>query len=186
MATDDPPRNLLPTFSQPPPPPATAPPTPDPSTSPETDLTPPPRMGILRRLKASDGGGSAGVTSPQGNGLDEDTPTGTSSPASKPTAAQTAALVAAVVGMAAAGAALLVRWRLRAALRQPSKTERADIAAPLARIALRHADLSWLNRDLADLLDTGNAVGAYLNNGPLLGPLQPEPEIPADLQEPRA
>jgi hypothetical protein len=85
--------------------------------------------------------------------------------------------------MVAAAAATVVRWRLQRTLRQPTKTQRGDIAAPLARIALRHADLSWLNKDLADALEAGNAVGAYINDGDLLLPLHPDAGVPDDLQE---
>lgn len=164
--------SLLPTFSQPRPSLTTDP---DPAEAPVSPASPPPQ----RRRSV----GVVGLDEPTGPRPDDQlTPTGTSS-ASKPTPAQTTRLVVGLLGLAAAAAAGLIRWRLQRRLRQPTRQEKIDIAAPLARIGLRHADLSWLNADLADLLDAGTATGVYLTDGPLLLPLEPDAGVPADLQE---
>lgn len=184
MPTDDPVRNMLPTFSQPPTLELTpGDPAPDPATeSPLAAPSPGPARipaGRTRRL-LPDGVGPAELEDQRPD--PDPTPTDTSS-ASRPSAAVTAGLIAAAIGMVTVAAATVVRWRMARTLRQPTKPQRADIAGPLARIALRHADLSWLNKDLADVLEAGNAVGAYLNDGDLLLPLHPDAGVPDHLQE---
>lgn len=183
--TDDPVRNLLPTFAAPPmsdlgteaTPPEQVESPPPPASNGKTPRVP---EGKTRRLYPD---GVASPDEPPSPRPDDLTPTDTSSPASKPTVATTAGLLAAAIGMAAVAAATIVRWRLQRTLRQPTKGQRVDIATPLARIALRHADLSWLNKDLADALEAGNAVGAYINDGDLLLPLHPDAGVPDNLQE---
>lgn len=176
MDTDDPRSRLqvLPTFRQPdpppPPPPGSSPTTtdPDPGLDPVLagdgwlDEPPHPRRDRPATRTTTSSGGSA-----------------------KPSVSDTAALVAGLLGLVVVGVAGLVKWRARRKLRRPTDGELDDIAAPLARIALRHADLSWLNADLADALKAGSAVGAYVNAGPLLE--QDDPfAIPANLQEDQA
>ena len=186
-STDEPVRNLLPKFASPP---VTIPPEDPPATAEETP-SPSRPMGLrervaarTRRLLPDDASDSLDVPSiPRPD--DEPTRTETSS-GSKPSAKQTTDLFVGLVLMAAVGAAALAKWRLRAKLRQPTTGQARDIAAPLARIALRHFDASWLNADLGDLLMAGAATGAYVNDGPLLGPLHPDAGMPDNLQETHA
>lgn len=177
MATDDQKArlDLLPSFTQPTPPTTTSL---DPPTA--TEWTDPEPEGRRRFLPFGQSRRRPGG---------DDTPTGSSSPASepihKPTPAETAVLVAALLSMLVSGAALAVRWRTRRRLklRRPSTKQTESVAGPLARLALRHADASWLNADLADLLTAGAATGWYLTDGELLIPDQPDPGVPEDLQE---
>jgi hypothetical protein len=53
-------------------------------------------------------------------------------------------------------------------LRQPTKVQRADVAEPLARIAVRHLPLQALNDDLTDAFEALLAVEAYVDDGPLI------------------
>lgn len=183
MTTDDPPRNLLPTFSRPTltlDPPDSQDPT-DPSLTPlGAKATPAPTS---RRLLPDDAGPS--VPAPPRPDRDrDDTPTATSSPASRSvTTAEATALMIGVLGVITAGAAFLVQWRLGRKLREPTTGQRRDIATPLGRILMRRADLALLGPDIADLLQAGAATGAYLGDGPLLHPLHPDAGVPADLQE---
>lgn len=180
MVIDDPLEtgSLIPTFAQPPPRPAE-------EASPPLRLIPEeasPETTKGRRRRGA-GGLFAGPTEPDDPRPDDQpTPTAISS-VSKPTTAQTTALLVGVLGLAAVAGAAAVRWRFRRKLRQPTQTQSHDIAAPLASILLRHFDASWINKDLADVLAAGAATGAYLNDGPLLTPLAPDPGIPDNLQE---
>lgn len=110
---------------------------------------------------------SAGAFRP---GLGENIRTGTSvtRPADEPTGKDVAKLVAGLLGMAAVGAAMVVRWRMRAKLREPSKSHTEDMAEPLARIGLRHVPMAKLHPDLLDATQFASALGRYLNDGPLL------------------
>jgi len=185
MTTDDPPRNLLPTFASPSTwtmPEPTYSPDPDPTLTPlGTKATPAPGT---RRLHPGDGSGSPSELVPQKPGRDESTRTETSSPASRPvTTAEATALVIGVLSVVTAGAAFLVQWRARRKLREPTGQQRRDIATPLAKILMRRADLSMLGPDIADLLQAGAATGAYLGDGPLLLPLHPDAGVPDNLQE---
>jgi hypothetical protein len=104
-------------------------------------------------------------------GLAGPTRTGTSATPGtdeKPSAKDTAKLVAGLLAMAAVGAAALVRWRLRAKLREPSKAQADEMAEPLARIGLRHVPAGKLHPDLLDATQFAAALGRYLNDGPLL------------------
>lgn len=113
------------------------------------------------------------------------TRTGTSSAGTDlPTAAETAALIAGLLGLALVGVAAVIRWRGRRQLRQPTKGQMHDIAAPLARIALRHVPAELLNPDLADAASAGAAFAAYVNDGPLIEPVYVDAGLPADLQDP--
>lgn len=170
---ENPTRNLglLPTFTQPPTP------LPGPQLnqdSPEPgDLTPPPPEPPRRLL--------SGLGTPRlGPG---DTLTETSSIGDKPTAAETTALAVGVLAVVVAGCAFLVRRRMGRKLREPSKQQSTDIAAPLGRILLRHADLAWLNKDIADGLKAAAAAGAYLNDGPLIQYDGVDAGVPTNLQE---
>jgi hypothetical protein len=117
--------------------------------------------------------------------LDASDRTQTSTPgkAPKPSAAETARLVAGLLGLAVAGAAVLVRWRRRD-LRRPAKDQLDDVAAPIARILMRHVDPALLSPDLADAAMAGAALGAYLTDGPLLLPLPVDAGVPSELPDP--
>lgn len=148
----------IPGFSQPPPPrldlpdPATTMGSPDPSnTSPLATENP----GLLRKLWAPKS--RPGTSTP-----------GTATEASaKPTAADVQDLAFAIIGMVFVGAAFLYRRRTRTQLRMPTDAESKRISQPLARIAMRHTDLSVLSPDLADVVLAGTAFGAYVNKAPL-------------------
>jgi hypothetical protein len=179
--TDDPSQRLalLPKFR--------SPPTPPPSS------TPPPATGSPSTSPAPAGGsgiGSGVLYEPAPTNRTfasgETTPTAISSVSDsvkKPSAEETTKLLAGLIGLAAVGVGVLVSWRLRRKLRVPTKTEARDIAAPLARIALRHFDPSWLNADLADGIAAATATGAYLGDGPLLLGADLDAGIPDNLQE---
>jgi len=161
--------SLLPRFRQPPnPPPPEASPTPAPAgANPH-----PSQPGRLYR--------------PDESARPEPTRTETSSDGDvhKPTPGEAAALAIGVMGIVFAGAAFVVRWRTRRRLREPSKQQLTDIASPLGRILLRHADLGWLSADISDGLKSAAATGAYLNDGPLLlAGDDIDPGIPPNLQE---
>jgi hypothetical protein len=137
-----------------------------------------------RRLHPGEGSGSGFLAGPDRPRPADPSPTATSSAGGKPSKAETAALFAGLIGLLVPAAALVVRWRTRRKLRRPSTRQIDDMAAPLARIALRHADLDWLNADLTDMIHTGSALGAYLSDGPLLeGPDIDPGIIPGDFQE---
>lgn len=110
---------------------------------------------------------------------------GGDNPAPAATLKDLTAALAGVVGLVVAVAAFGVRARAQGQreLRRPTDDQLADIAAPIARIAKRHADVAWLNPDLLDVLAAGNAVGTYVNSGPLTRPIVPDAGMPADLQE---
>jgi hypothetical protein len=181
MATDDPPRNVIPTFTQPPTP------TPEASPGPPTLEQARGTRGAIRteinRILWDRDGGGDGPTEPAAPRPDRE-PTRTAiSSASKPSTKDTADLVVGLIALVAVAAGALVKWRLRRKLRTPDDTQSRNIAEPLARLALRHFDAAWLNKDLADLLQAGAATGAYINDGPLLQPLYPDDGVPPDLQE---
>jgi hypothetical protein len=88
-----------------------------------------------------------------------------------------------LVGIVVAGAAFLVRMRYRRKLREPTRQQTTDVAGPLGRILLRHADLTWLGPDIADGIKAAAATGAYLNDGPLLLGDAVDPGVPDQLQE---
>lgn len=163
-------RAPLPTFTQPTPPPATDPP-------------PPLTLHQLEQL------GADNLFSPtlaprsllQDDG-DRPTRTGTSSPGSKPKHADVALLVVGCLGLVVLAAAGLVRWRLRAQLRRPTDDHLEDVAGPVARILMRHVDLSKLPADLGDVIAAGTAVGHYVNDGPLIEAYYEDPGMPDDLQ----
>jgi hypothetical protein len=99
----------------------------------------------------------------------------------KPDAAQTTALVVGLLGLVVAGAGWLVQRRAGRKLREPTKAQTSGVAEPLGRILIRHADLSLLGPDLADIIAAGAGVGAYLNDGPLLEGPAVDPGLPTDL-----
>lgn len=174
MVTDDPPRNLLPTFAQPTPPPATDP---DPSQAQEWG-TPGPWAETMI-------GPGNGRTEP-GTPRPDDGPTRTPiSSVGKPATGDITKVLVGLLGLAVVGAAWLVRVRTGRKLREPTKTQRHDIAAPIGEILLRHFDLALLTPDLKNALEAATAAGAYIGDGPLLeGPAgPPAPDLPPDLQE---
>ncbi len=100
--------------------------------------------------------------------------------AAKPTAEEATGLVIGVLAIVTTAAAAIIRWRLNRKLREPTKTQRGDIARPLARILLRHANAIVLGEDIPDALQAAGAIGAYAGDGPLLLPVGPDidPNIP--------
>lgn len=94
-----------------------------------------------------------------------------------------AKLLAGLLGLVVVGAAYLVTSRTRRELRKPTPRQLDDISNPLGRILVRHADLSVLGPDLADLIEAGAATGAYLTDGPLTHGKTIESGIPNDLQD---
>jgi hypothetical protein len=98
----------------------------------------------------------------------------------KPTHAETTALVVGLVLAVGSIAGAVIRWRTRKELRRPTDGQADRIAAPLARIGLRHLPAHLLNADLMDGISAGAALGVYLNDGPLL--FERAQDIPDDLQ----
>lgn len=169
-----PPRAMVPTFRQPPPP------EPEPIPAPETagaeNLFRPaedsPNRPALGRLFAQ---------SEHGDGTRTDT---SASPGSKPKHADITVLVAAVLGLLVLVPVAYINWRSRGTLafRKPTEHQTKDVASPVARILMRHIDLSKLPADLGDVLAAGAAVGVYVNDGPLIEVTGRYTEIPDDLQ----
>lgn len=86
----------------------------------------------------------------------------------KPSTKDTAELLAGIIAVVAVGVAFVVRWRLKANLREPTEKQAEEIAKPLARIGLRHVPAAKLNPDLLDATQAAAAFGKYLKAGPLL------------------
>jgi len=176
---------VLPTFRQPPsrtpdqplpadPPAATDPDPTRPAATEEDPSRGPRRWSVLGTRRP--GAGTRTGTSSAGE-LDDN------EPVQKPSAAEVTTVAVGLLGLVVAGAVALTRWRTGRKLREPTRQQRHDIAAPISRIILRHSDLSWLNKDLADVLAAGTAVGAYVNEGPMLeGPATNPGEIPQEDQ----
>jgi hypothetical protein len=135
-----------------------------------------PAENLYRPPSAPNGGESS---RPNGAG----TPTDTSSPGGLPIDPDAAVkVIIGIIGIVCVAATLLARARNRE-FRRPNPGQREDIAAPLARIAMRRADLSrW--PDLVDAVDAGTATAAYLTDGPLTAPLTvTDPGVPPDLSD---
>ena len=179
MSTDDPLNriDLVPTFRQPPtpiqPPPA-------------TDQDPVENLPLALRQQfppVTRNGGSPGSAAAPSDPRAPRTETSSDGDVHKPTAAEAGALMVGLVGILVAGAAFLVRMRTRRKLREPTRQQTTDVAVPLGRILLRHADLGWLGPDIADGIKAAAATGAYLNDGPLLLGEAIDPGVPDQLQE---
>lgn len=128
-----------------------------PTSSPEPEATSPrrrnPFSGLLTpRL-------DTGETPTETSGPGSAKPAGESSRAS---AREVAELISGILGLVVVAAAVGIEWSGRRKLRRPTDAQSTAIARPLSRIALRHADASWLHPDLVDVLAVGNAVGDYL------------------------
>lgn len=187
---DEPVRNLVPTFSPPPPEDPTLsststetlervaeglstdrspdqPPTPRPFHQPQRHLQLP-----QRRPGAAMAGDHMPSSATTGEDVDKSRVT--------PSVDETVTLAVAALAFLGAAAALAVRFTLKAKLRQPTDKQARQIARPLVRIALRHFDALVVNTDLADALKAGAATANYVNAGPLLGPLGPDtdPQVP--------
>lgn len=100
----------------------------------------------------------------------------------KASAKETAKLVAGLLGLVVAGVATLVRLRRGVQLRRPTVGELDDVAAPLARIAVRHVPAGMLTNDLADVAAAAAATGAYLSVGPLIEAVFVDAGLPDDVQ----
>lgn len=163
---------LLPTFTQPPPPPASPPQDPE---SPQ--LSP---LRPVDQLPAPFTRGPGRAATPTDTSFD-----GEPASVDKPTAAETTALLVGLLGLAVAGAAFVINRRLGGGrrLREPTPRQTSNVAAPLGRILLRHADISWLNADLADAIKAAAATGAYMNDGPLIEYDAGDAGVPPHLQE---
>lgn len=88
-----------------------------------------------------------------------------------------------IIGLCFVGAAWMYKTRTKRKLRMPTETEKFDIAAPLGRIASRHADLSLLGPDVTDTIHAGTALFAYINNAPLADGYYVDAGVPHDLQD---
>jgi hypothetical protein len=102
-------------------------------------------------------------------------------PVRKPDVKEIVPLVIGLLGLVVAGGTWVVRRRTGRKLRQPTKDHTRAVAEPLARIMSRHADVSLLGPDLADIIAAGAAAGAWLNDGPLLEGPAVDPGLPVDL-----
>lgn len=183
-ARDDPPRALLPTFT--PPPEAPEDPSPADPSQPPSPADPSPRPADLpltpaeaARLRQRFG------EFPEPSTRGEGTRTQTSSASSEVSLAEATGLVIGLLGVVVTVAGAIVRWQAKRRLREPTQTERRNIATPLARIARRHVDMSVFGEDTGDLLQFAAATGAYVGAGPLLQPLdRVDPNVPADINQP--
>lgn len=185
---DDPPRALLPTFSgtspsspeeteeQTPPPPATEAPSSS-SSSPPSTVTPfPPTMAAGRsavRLGLDE-------TSRDDRGTRTGTSSGGDTRPVKLTASEATKLIVGVVAGVAALAALAVRVSSKGQrrLRQPTPEQQDQIAAPVARILNRRANLAMLGPDIGDALAAAAALGEYIGAGPLVERAAADPNLP--------
>lgn len=182
MPTDDAPRtplDVIPAFRAP----APSQPDPDlPKDPPGPTASPGPGPAESPRPWSPNGSGLNLLGGPRSRRPDaEPTPTVTSAstgdrPSTRVSAGDMAMVVAgglAVLGMAAAA---LIRWQLRRKLRQPTKRQCDQMAAPIARIVVRHGALRMVPEDLGDVLELGAAIGNYINDdAPLLSSLTPDP-----------
>jgi hypothetical protein len=129
-------------------------------------------------------GGDVGADLPTLEPTPDGTRTRTSdSPGKAPTKAEITGLVAAVLAALAGGIAVAVRWRRGVRLRRPTGGQLREIAEPVGSILVRHLEITRLHGDLVDGLKAGAALSGYLEDGPLLEYVYPDPGIPDDLQE---
>jgi hypothetical protein len=183
MSSPSAPAVPLPQFRQPlqPDPPVTSPSPTDPTSpaapSPTSPDSPPPSPLLLGRPGREQPKPAA--TTPSASSSASEQPDLVKRPAVK----DAAVVIVGILGLVVGAAALGVRWRGQRELRRPTAQQLEDVAQPLARIAHRHADASWLNLDLLDILAAGNAIGAYITEAPLTVQLTPDAGVPADLQE---
>ena len=106
------------------------------------------------------------------------TRTGTSSAPTKAETIRTAtAAIGAAIGVTAMLAGIVAARVFGRMLRPPTTDQRRDIAAPLARIAQRRLDLTKWSPDLVDGVEAAEAVGAYLQDGPIAPRLVPVQHI---------
>jgi hypothetical protein len=138
------------------------------ATSPETAASRP-QVGTARSL--------LGLSSQRLDGAATRTPTSSAGDDGPPPIkldkkTATAATIAAV-GLAAAAAALFVRFRFKGerVLREPTDAEAAEIAGPLASLMMRHASMAKSLPDVIDVLSAIGATGSYMNAGPLTRPV---------------
>lgn len=177
---DDPERGLTPRFRAPVTPPE------EPATTLATGDNPPegatlatgtanrPFLPLLRRGAGSESPDSGDRTVSGPTGRTGTSTTGDDDDLGKPpevSRANVIALVGGILAVVATVANVAVRFQMKRQLRQPTKRQRREIAAPAARILMRHAELSRLSKDLVDVLDLAAATGAYVGDGALLQPL---------------
>lgn len=79
-----------------------------------------------------------------------------------------AKVVAGLVGLAFVLAAGILGHLGNRDVRRPSRKQADGFAAPVARIAARHLDVSRVTPDLIDVIEAGSAVGDYLIDGPIV------------------
>lgn len=177
---DDPPRSLVPMFSPPSPEELLTPEGTAPSLPPATEASPNP--------SSPRGGGPVDeLDVPRVPSMSTRARTGTSTSGDdeppKLTQTEAAALMAGLLALVVTGAAALLRWRLRADLREPTERQYTQIGTPLGKILMRHGRLAGLGPDIGDLLAASAAAGAYLGDGPLITPRYPDARVPDNLQE---
>lgn len=123
-----------------------------------------------------------------GRNTDGGPPTTTTATKPKVAPGDVQAVTIGLIGLAFIGAAYLYRQRTRTQLRMPTSTEQAAIGTPVARIINRHASLAIFTPDVADMIEAGSAIGAYLSRGPLsdgpVGVQQAEQVDPDPLYDP--
>lgn len=95
-----------------------------------------------------------------------------------------AALMVAVVGLGVTVAAVVVRrlYRGQARLRKPTDKQVKQFSTAVTEIGLRHLGALNLSKDLTNGLEALGAVGAYVEDGPLIVPDAPNPGLPAKLE----
>ncbi|HWB34594.1 MAG TPA: hypothetical protein VHA75_01070 [Rugosimonospora sp.] len=116
--------------------------------------------------------------SPAGPGIR----TGSSSAGSeRPSARDTAKVVGGLLLAGIGLVGLVVRLRHDARLRKPTGKQLDDMAAPLARLALRYVPAEALSPTLLDVTGFVAATTEWLGDGPLLERAQVDPGVPAGL-----
>lgn len=97
-----------------------------------------------------------------------------------------AGAIAGLIGIVATlAAAVLLRSPRPRQLRTPTEQDCEDIAAPLARIAARHAPAVAVGPDLMDAIAATAAVGRYVQDGPLTFPAHDAGEMPSGDDHPQ-
>ncbi len=101
-----------------------------------------------------------------GSGSAPATRTTESIPADPVKARNTSKLVANILRMVVVTAEKLLSRNGRD-FRRPTDAQIMGVARPVARIAVRHLDVSWLSDDLNDVIEAGGEVSGYMLEGPV-------------------
>ncbi len=108
-------------------------------------------------------------------------------PATRKQAQNTSKLVKGLLKMAVVVVEAVMK-RAGREFRRPEEHQLDGVAQPLARVAVRHLDVSYISDDLMDLTEAGGALSDYILDGPVAPrmnyveqvgyPIEPEPPAP--------